>query len=306
MGWVPPKLSGLIQIGLVINMVNIIFNRLQKYSKIFKGLYRIVYTKKNHVKQHDHRDQSVINLVKLAFDSIPSDIILKMGSFNLIIDTSDYGEFSSCEYSESLVPDFNFDKWESVGQYDYSDITQKMINKSKEEPIYNELFWVGSFYCHYSRSKLFEMTKQDPRITINDTNSWHWNNIKNREQPNNNNYVSMLDHCNYKYLIDFQGSGYSGRTKYLLHSGRPLFYISRYWNEYWFFDLKPFVHYIPVKEDLSDFYQNFEWTINNKEQAQAIANNALDYAKNNLKKSDIINKYKKILLTKGGICTTTL
>ena len=169
--------------NLVIYMIKVIFNRLPKYSKVFRGLYRISYLNRPYLKQHDHRGQSVLNLVKLAFDSIDANTVSRMRSFHLHIDTSDFGEFSSCKYSESLVPDFNFDKWESVGQYDYSDITQKMINKSKEEPIYNELFWVGSFCCHHTRSELFQMTEQDPRIKINDTNSWHWNNIKNREQP---------------------------------------------------------------------------------------------------------------------------
>jgi hypothetical protein len=143
------------------------------------------------------------------------------------------------------------------------------------------------------------MTKEDTRINIVNVNNWHWDDKLKRAVTNNGKYTSMLDHCKFKYLIDFQGYGYSGRTKYLLHSGRPLFYVLRDWNEYWYFDMKPMVHFIPIRSDLSDFYEKFEWAENNYDKVIEIANNGKQFAIDNLKRSDAIERYKQILIREG-------
>lgn len=85
---------------------------------------------------------------------------------------------------------------------------------------------------------------------------------------NNNQIVSLEDHTKYKYLIDASGQGYSARIKYLLFSRRPLFIIDR---EYWDWigiDLIPWVHFIPVKADLSDLLDQINWADNHPLEAK--------------------------------------
>lgn len=243
-----------------------------------------------------HRDISVKTLVQSAFDSIDKKILR---SFSFTIDTSDYHGFSARSYHDRLYPDFNFDKWVEVGNYDYHNITQKMLLESNKPPEIQQLYWIGSYDCHWSRRQAGQLTKNDSRINIVNVHNWHWDDKLQRAVTNNGKYTSMIDHCKFKYLIDFQGYGYSGRTKYLLHSGRPLFFVLRDWNEYWYFDMKPMVHFIPIKPDLSDFYEKFEWAENNYSKAIEIANNAKQFAIDNLKRSDAIEKYKRILIQEG-------
>lgn len=268
----------------------------KQHSRIFN---KSISYQINNIDCHLHRDESVKILINSAFTAIDNDIKSKMNNFNYKIDTSDYGQFSANQYHDNLCPDFNFDKWSEVGNYDYHDITQKMLMESEKLPEFDQLYWIGSYDCHWSRYKLGDITKEDTRISIVNVNNWHWDDKLKRAITNNGKYTSMLDHCKFKYLIDFQGYGYSGRTKYLLHSGRPLFYVLRDWNEYWYFDMKPMVHFIPIRSDLSDFYEKFEWAENNYDKAIEIANNGKQFAIDNLKRSDAIERYKEILIREG-------
>ncbi len=279
-------------------MLRVQFRRSQSSSAIFsKPILKCQPF--NYVDHLLHRDLSIEILVRSAFNLIDTVTLKSMNDFEIIVDSSDYLGFSAKKYHDKLFPDFNFDKWVEVGNDDYHDITQKMLIESNKPPEFQQLYWIGSYDCHWSRRKLGELTRKDDRIDIVNVNNWHWNDNLKRAVTNNGKYTSLLDHCKFKYLIDFQGYGYSGRTKYLLHSGRPLFYVLRDWNEYWYFDMKPMVHFIPVKSDLSDFYEKFEWAENNYNKAVEIANNGKQFAIDNLKRSDAIDRYKQILIREG-------
>ena len=116
---------------------------------------------------------------------------------------------------------------------------------------------------------------------------------------NSGTFTSLPDHCNYKYLIDIEGNGYSGRVKHLLHTGRPLFYQKRYWNEYWFFKMEPFVHYIPIENDFSDFNQKFNFILENDDVAEEIGNNAREFAIKNLRRKNAVEKYRDLFVSLG-------
>lgn len=96
-------------------------------------------------------------------------------------------------------------------------------------------------------------------------------------------HISMPDLVReYRYLLDIGGAGYSGRLKFLLFSGRPLFLVDRLYVEYFHDDLLPFVHFIPVRSDLSDLLARHDWARENPGKAEQIALNAKNYAKENI------------------------
>jgi hypothetical protein len=96
----------------------------------------------------------------------------------------------------------------------------------------------------------------------------------------------------YACLLDIGGNGYSGRLKYLLFSGRPLLMVERRYVEYWHSSLKPYEHFVPVREDLSDLVDAVTWVLAHPVEADRIARNALDLARE--------------LFTKEAICARTL
>jgi hypothetical protein len=252
----------------------------------------------------ESRGISSIKLIKEAFRTIDTIEIKKLKQFEDIFflgDRQDNYEHALCSsnYSDSLIPDWLFDGWPEVGINSYDNICNQMREAGKNQYKKNKLFWIGNKNTHYSRNLLVEMSKNKNDIIAIDCGIW--SGINGERKQTSNTFVSLPEHCEYRFLIDLQGSGYSARLKILLHSNRTIFYQKRKWNEYWFFDLMPFVHYIPVEEDLSDLEEKITWANNNTEKCDEIAYNALEFARNNLYKQNAINRYQYIIKKLGKI-----
>ena len=125
---------------------------------------------------------------------------------------------------------------------------------------------------------------------------WQRNKFEVLEKQPSTMFVSLPEHCRYKYLIDIQGAGYSGRAKILLFSGRPLFLVDRRWHEYFYKDIKPFVHYIPVQEDLSDLIEKLDLADHHQKEAFRIAEEAQNYAINNLTREKAVEYLANVLV----------
>lgn len=58
--------------------------------------------------------------------------------------------------------------------------------------------------------------------------------------------------CYCRYLFNFRGVAASFRFKHLFLCGSLVFHVGDEWIEFFYPSLRPWVHYIPVKKDLSD------------------------------------------------------
>lgn len=106
-------------------------------------------------------------------------------------------------------------------------------------------------------------------LTVVDTS------IKSVSPDNVSNiFVSLVDHCKYSFLIDLQGIGYSGRVKPLLFSGRCLFLQEREFEELFYQYLAPYIHFIPLRNDLSGLKEKYNWAVSNPNVEDKIARNA--------------------------------
>ena len=108
------------------------------------------------------------------------------------------------------------------------------------------------------------------------------------------NYMSLPELLKFKYLIDIGGNGWSGRLKYLLFSKRPLLIVDRNYIEYFYNDLIPYTHYIPVKMDLSDLLEKVEWMKTNYEECLNIANNAYNFALSNFTNDKLMKRINEV------------
>ena len=90
--------------------------------------------------------------------------------------------------------------------------------------------------------------------------------------------IPMNEQIKYKYIINIDGHSKPNRTSYLLQCGSLMLMVeSRYviGNICWYLDLlKPFIHYIPIKYDLSDLEEKILWCKNNDDQCELIVKNA--------------------------------
>jgi hypothetical protein len=240
------------------------FNNELFESKSFKGF--------------QSRNQSILSMILNVFETPKTEEIKR-----ITIYTGDYPKsfnndsFYFCVDKKSklsrCIPDFTFYHWREAGIVSYIKVRQELLQNSYQPHKYNKLFWAGNIETHDTR-KLFlaKFKKLNELFEIHDIKP----DVKNMKR------YTLLEHLEYKYLIDIQGNGYSGRLKFLLHSGRLLFIQDRKWKTYYHYELIPFVHFIPVAEDFSDLLMKIEWAENNETESLKIVKNARQFAIVNL------------------------
>lgn len=99
----------------------------------------------------------------------------------------------------------------------------------------------------------------------------------------------------YKYIINVDGHVSAYRLSLELESGSCiLLATSRY--KLWYRDmLQPFVHFVPVKQDLSDLLDKIRWCKANDAKCKKIAQNAAKFASTYLTKNGILDYLQKLL-----------
>jgi hypothetical protein len=198
------------------------------------------------------------------------------------------------ELEKYCIPDCFFHSWPSANILSFEEVKKQIIAASCLDPMYMKVGWVGNINSpkpdvieHYTRPllksigdsypDLFDIIHVIPNNRVIDENT--------------NGYMSLPELVeNYQYLIDIGGNGWSGRLKFLLFSKRPLLIVERAYIDYFYNDLKPYVHYIPVKEDLSDLLQQTIWMIHNHDECIKMAERTFHYAIENFTLDKFIDR----------------
>lgn len=87
----------------------------------------------------------------------------------------------------------------------------------------------------------------------------------------------------------------SYRFPYLLAGGSLVFKQESKYYEHFYSDLVPNVHYVAIKEDLSDLVEKILWAKQNDAEAYRIAKNGQKFANDNLLPKDIFCYYGNLL-----------
>mmetsp|Transcript_14859 Transcript_14859/g.32061 ORF Transcript_14859/g.32061 Transcript_14859/m.32061 type:complete len:547 (+) Transcript_14859:210-1850(+) len=90
------------------------------------------------------------------------------------------------------------------------------------------------------------------------------------------NKMSLEELAKYKYHIDIGGGGgttWSGTLEKLALPGL-LFHHETETRDYYYNRLEPYVHFVPVKQDLSDLKEKYDWAEQNPEKAKEISERA--------------------------------
>ncbi|XP_019967883.2 protein O-glucosyltransferase 1 [Paralichthys olivaceus] len=107
--------------------------------------------------------------------------------------------------------------------------------------------------------------------------------------------IPLVDHCKYKYLFNFRGVAASFRLKHLFLCGSLVFHVGDEWQEFFYAQLKPWVHYVPVKQDLSDVRELLQFVQENDAIAQEIASRGKEFILNHLRMQDVSCYWEKLL-----------
>jgi hypothetical protein len=186
----------------------------------------------------------------------------------------------------------------------------------------NKLHWRGqltditfgrprnnSRYMHSPRLRVTELSKYAPglidaAILFTDPSStseiWDllvWDVLVQYDLPRTQFFCPMREQLRYKYLLCMDGMtctypGYFWRLK----SNSCVFKVDSPNYEWFYKKLEPWVHYVPVKHDLTDLIENILWAQKNDDEAKKIAQNGKKFAETYLTKEMYLFYTYKVLL----------
>jgi len=196
-------------------------------------------------------------------------------------------EYSMC-YNKSIPelekycgPDSVFYHWPSANIHSFETEAEDIMAASKRPYSISKAAWTGNIYS--PEEDVIESKTRPLLKKIGDENPdifdiVHVSPVKGVIDEKSANYSRISDLMKYKYLIDIGGNGWSGRLKFLLFSNRPILLVDRKYIEYFYNDLIPYEHYIPVKTDLSDLITQVKWADAHPKECERIAKNARNFA----------------------------
>ena len=148
----------------------------------------------------------------------------------------------------------------------------EVVWEDKEE----KLFWRGRD-SNRNRLKLVKLSQENPDL-INASITAYFFFRDEEAKLGKSPHVPFFDFFNYKYQLCIDGTVAAYRLPYLLAGGSLVFKQDSKYYEHYYKDLRPWQHYVPIKEDLSDLVEKIEWARNNDEKARKIAENARQFA----------------------------
>lgn len=110
------------------------------------------------------------------------------------------------------------------------------------------------------------------------------------------NKLTPQEQSKYKYIINVDGHVSAYRLSLELSMGSVILLADSEWRVWYKHMLKPWVHYVPVKADLSDLIDQIQWCRNNDSKCQVIVKNAKEFFDKYLQKNGVLDYMQKTLV----------
>ncbi|EZA48857.1 KDEL motif-containing protein [Ooceraea biroi] len=150
-----------------------------------------------------------------------------------------------------------------------------------------QLFWRGRD-SRRERLDLIDISRRHPDLfNVSITNFFFFRNEIDKYGPAQT-HVSFFNFFKYKYQLNIDGTVAAYRFPYLLAGDSLVFKQESKYYEFFYEDLIPEVHYMPVKSDLSDLVDKITWAKEHDEDGLKIVKSARQFARDNLLPRDIL------------------
>lgn len=167
-----------------------------------------------------------------------------------------------------------------------NEIDTNLVNWTNKK---NKLIYRGNNKNGYIYNFInYENKKKIPR-------QYFYKKFKNNKLINlDNNELSKSKQLKYKYILDIDGytNSWEG-TIWKLYSGSVVIKQKSIWKQWYYDELKEWVHYVPVNNDFSNLEVIIEWCINNDTLCEQIAQNSRQFVKDKLNKKYVLNQIIK-------------
>ncbi len=248
------------------------------------------------------RTGAAINLLTAALDSgdVPDQaILLNLGDLPLprsrFVPWRTFGASTAEGCRDIAAPDCLYGGWLEVNIWDYDAFCASLAAAGESPPETDLAGWMGNVNAIAAREALLGVAKRHPdKVEAIDVGNWYatgdrlgWSGARTR---------SMAEQVRrYRYLIDVEGKGFSGRLKMLFHTGRLVFMHERPWREWYAPELVPWKHFVPVARDGSDLVAKIERVRSDPELQRSIIANATKFARERLTFGAAVEKWRELL-----------
>ncbi|KAF3842938.1 hypothetical protein F7725_001787 [Dissostichus mawsoni] len=107
-------------------------------------------------------------------------------------------------------------------------------------------------------------------------------------------HVSFFDFFKYKYQINIDGTVAAYRLPYLLAGNSVVLKQDSGYYEHFYYGLRPWEHYIPVRADMGDLLEKIQWARDHDEEAKNIGLAGQQFARTNLMGNSIFCYYYQL------------
>jgi hypothetical protein len=108
-------------------------------------------------------------------------------------------------------------------------------------------------------------------------------------------FMAPEEKVKFKYILNLDGHVSAFRLGHELSLGSVILLPDSDYYLWFSYLLKPFVHFVPVKKDLSDLISQIKWCISNDDKCKQIAENALEFYNKFLCEKGIFDYMQKLL-----------
>jgi hypothetical protein len=203
-----------------------------------------------------------------------------------------FGNCSVEGYADVAAPDFIYNGWPEAKFENFDEKARSLANASSADPTFDRAFWTGRILAP-AREALAEFSKNSSSSVEIVDSTPNYNDLIHLYQTG---FMTMEEQvAKYRYMIDVEGTGYSGRLKLLLHARRAVLMLDRPYKEYFYDDLEPFRHYVPVLRYSSNILERVDWLRSNPAREAEIIKEAQHFARERLTRAKAIESWAKLL-----------
>ncbi len=271
-----------------------LLGNVEVYCQLSRGKLQVAY--RNPWKMRDLLQANLISeaIALLGFTSLPP-FYLNTGDKPGQTPARSNTVFANCSldgYADVAAPDFVFNGWHEAQFVDYDAKARLLAEASATEAVHDRAFWTGRGDIP-ARAALLE-------ISLTHAESIEAVDALPNYDPGRNIYLRNFKPleeqlAQYRYMIDVEGFGYSGRLKLLLHARRAVLVLDRPYREFFQDGLEPFRHYVPVKRWSSDLPDRVEWLRSNPAREAEIVSEARHFASTRLTRRAAIEAWAGLL-----------
>jgi len=108
--------------------------------------------------------------------------------------------------------------------------------------------------------------------------------------------ISKEDMISFKYILDIDGNSSTwDATAWKLNSGSVIMKSESAWIQWFYTDYRPYVHYVPIKEDFSDIQEQFAWCESHQSECEKLIENCKALFQRIYRYSNVVDYTSKIL-----------